>query len=243
MGHIVLVASGKGGVGKSTVTCAVAKALSRRKKRVLVIDGDAGLRNQDILLDVTDRVVYDWGDVICGNISARDAVIDVEDGPSLLPAPSFVSPDWTSESFEQTVNSLKDDYDLIFIDAPAGIGASLRLLSRAAKLAVIISGSEAASIRGAASAADALKADGIVSSRLIINGVKPSQIRKKLLPDLDSIIDKTEIRLIGVLPFDEDVQYGSVNGVLNVKKNSLFDKAVTATARRIAGENVPLTKL
>ena len=243
MGHIVLIASGKGGVGKSTVTCAVAQALSKRNKRVLIVDGDAGLRNQDILLDLTDRVVYDWGDAICKNVPAADVVIETEGAPSLLPAPSFVSPDWTPEAFEQMINTLKNSYDFILIDAPAGVGASLRLLSKSAKLAVIISGSEAASIRGAASAADVLKNEGIVSSRLIINGVKPSQIRKKLLPDLDSIIDKTEIRLIGIIPFDENVQYGSVNGVLNVKKNSLFEKAVTATARRIAGENVPLTKM
>lgn len=243
MGHTILVASGKGGVGKSTVTSALAISLAEQGKKILVIDGDAGLRCQDILLDLSDRVVYDWGDVLCGNVSLSDAVITSEHNVHLLPAPLFFSPEFTPEAFADMVNGVKNDYDLIFIDAPAGVGPTLALLAKSAKLALIVSGSEAAGIRGACAAGDALKSYGIVSRRLIINSVKPSLIRSGQMPDLDSVIDRTEIRLIGVLPFDDGISLGATQGALKINKKSLFSKCISAVSRRVNGENVPLTKM
>lgn len=242
MGHSILVASGKGGVGKSTVTAALAISLAKNKK-VLVIDGDAGLRCQDIMLNLSDRIIYDWGDVLCGNVALSDAVITSELGVHLLPAPLYFSPEFTAEAFASMVNAVKDDYDFIFIDAPAGVGPSLALLAKACKLALIVSGSEAAGIRGACAAGDALKEYGIVSRRLIINSVKPSLIRNGFMPNLDSVIDRTELRLIGVLPFDESISLGAVNGEIKLNEKSLFSKCITAVSRRVDGENVPLTKM
>lgn len=238
-----LVASGKGGVGKSTITCAVAKSLAGRGKRVLVIDGDAGLRCQDILLDVADRVVYDWGDVLSGNVSAADALLATPDGPHLLPAPALWSPHWTADGFAAMVHGLASDYDYVFIDAPAGIGPGLTLLCAAAKCGLIVSGSDAAGIRGACAAADAIRREGIVSTRLIINSVKPALIRAGKLPDLDSIIDRTEVRLIGVMPYDEAVADGAAAGQLSPSVGKPFACAADAIARRLTGEPVPLTKL
>ncbi len=238
-----LVASGKGGVGKSTVTCAVANSLATRGKRVLVVDGDAGLRCQDILLDVADRVVYDWGDVLCGNVSPEDALLTTPTGVHLLPAPALWSEEYTSEGFAATVNRLAPAYDVVFVDAPAGIGPGLTLLCRAAKCGLIVSGSDAAGIRGACSAADALRREGILSSRLIINGVKPALIRAGKLPNLDSVIDRTEVRLIGVMPYDEAVNQDAAGGKLSDRADKLFVHAAEAVARRLMGESVPLTKL
>lgn len=238
-----LVASGKGGVGKSTVTCAVAKTLAGRGKRVLIIDGDAGLRCQDILLDVADRVVYDWGDVLSGNVEARDALLTSEEGVDLLPAPALWSPHWTAEVFAAMTETLGKDYDYVFLDAPAGIGPGLTLLCGAAKCGLIVSGSDAAGIRGACAAADAVRREGVVSTRLIINSVKPALIRAGKLPDLDSVIDRTEVRLIGILPYEEAVANGAAAGKLVLGEKSLFARAAGAVARRIDGEAVPLTRL
>lgn len=238
-----LVASGKGGVGKSTVTCAVAKKLAQGGNRVLVIDGDAGLRCQDILLDVADRVVYDWGDVLSGQVEARDALLTSEEGVDLLPAPALWSSHWTAEAFAAMTETLGKDYDYVFLDAPAGIGPGLTLLCRAAKCGLIVSGSDAAGIRGACAAADAVRREGVVSTRLIINSVKPALIRAGKLPDLDSVIDRTEVRLIGILPYEEAVANGAAAGKLVLGEKSLFARAAGAVARRIDGEAVPLTRL
>lgn len=242
MGHTILVASGKGGVGKSTVTSALAISLAE-KHNVLVIDGDAGLRCQDILLNLSDRVVYDWGDVLCGNVALSSAIITSEHNVALLPAPLYFSPEFTADAFAEMVSSVKNSYDFIFVDAPAGVGPTLALLSKACKLALIVSGSEAAGIRGACAAGDALKEYGIVSRRLIINSVKPSLIRNGFMPNLDDVIDRTELRLIGILPFDEGISLGAVNGEIKMDGKSLFSKAVKAVSRRVCGENVPLTKM
>lgn len=242
MGQTVLVASGKGGVGKSTVTCTVAQTLVSLGKRVLVIDGDAGLRCQDILLGLSDRVVYDWADVLCGNVTGSDAVISTPGLPDLLPAPLVWQPDFTAEDFAGMVSVLAPCYDHVFIDAPAGIGPGLDLLSKATRLAIVVSSSDAAGIRGACAAGDALKSMGLLSRRLVINSVKPALIRQGIFPDLDSVIDRTELRLIGILPYDEGICRGAAAGNVTLDQNSLFYKAALALSRRVDGDNVPITK-
>ena len=242
LAQIMLVASGKGGVGKSTVTCAISQVLTKMGKRVLIIDGDAGLRCQDILLDLTDSVILDWGDVLCGNEEAENAVIAKEGKPHLLPAPLIWAPEWTAEEFKKMTDRLSENYDYVFIDAPAGVGPGLALLARSAKMAIIVSGSEAAGIRGACAAGDVLKGLGVVSRRLVINSVRPELIRKGILPNLDSVIDRTELRLIGVLPFDEDINRGAAAGELKLDEKSLYLKAATALSLRVTGKNVPITK-
>lgn len=238
-----LVASGKGGVGKSTLTCAVASSLAKDGKRVLVLDGDAGLRCQDILFGVAEDVFYDWADVLCGNVAASDAILKTPSGVDLIPAPALRLPDYDAEAFASMVRSLEPEYDMIFLDAPAGIGDGLTLLCAAANRGLVVAGCDAASVRGACAAGDVLKANGVSSVRLLINSVKPSLIRKGKLPNLDSVIDRTEIRLIGVFPYDETVADTAAAGAFCPEEHELFAQAADNVARRLTGEAVPLTKL
>ena len=137
----------------------------------------------------------------------------------------------------------QSQYDFVFVDAPAGIGPGLTLLCKAARYGLIVSGSDAAGIRGACAAGDAIRREGVVTSRLIINTVKPALIRAGKLPDLDAVIDRTEVRLIGLIPFDGDVLMQAAEGKLDPDPRGLFARAADAVARRLTGETVPLTKM
>jgi len=237
-----LVASGKGGVGKSTLTCALAASLARKEKRVLVVDADAGLRCQDLLLGVSDAVFYDWADVLCGNCTLTDALLDTPCGAVLLPAP-LMAGTYNAEAFAAMIHLLAERFDFVFIDAPAGLGDGLRFLAKAAKCGLVVSGCDAAGMRGACAAADVLREEGVTSVRLLINGVKPALIRKGTLPNLDTVIDRTGVRLIGVLPFDESLADSLAVGAYSPEGHALFAAAANAVALRLTGENVPLTKL
>ncbi len=242
MGRVVLVASGKGGVGKSTVTAALSVILSERGKKVLVIDGDTGLGSQDILLGLCGAGVYDWGDVLEG-LPAEEAVVAREGGPDLLAAPGKWTDGCDPASFAAMVNGLRSRYDVIFIDAPAGIGGGLRRVSSAATCALVVSDSTRPGVNGALAAGKTLRDAGVLSVRLVINSVRPALIRSGRLPMLDSVIDGAELRLIGLLPYDEEIALGTGDGALEFAPDSLFGKCAAALAKRVSGENVPLTKM
>lgn len=133
MAEIILVASGKGGSGKSTFTVGVSKALASCGKRVLAIDCDIGLRSLDLLLGVSESVVFDWGDLLEGRCSAEQALI--KGSVDLLAAPRAYGDGFTDEGFRQMVAGFDNDYDFIFLDSPAGIDRGFTLAASGARRA------------------------------------------------------------------------------------------------------------
>ena len=232
---IIAVASAKGGVGKSTFCCGIAGHLVNKKKRILLIDADIGVRSLDILLGVSEKTVYNWGDVIVGNCEYRKAVTEVRNELFLLPAPINFSDSYTTESFGKMIEALKNDFDYVILDAPAGLESGFVLASSVADECIIISTPEPTSIRAASYACERVKKNTNAEVRLVINKFN-KVLHKKI--DIDEVIDTVSARLLGIIPDSREI-YASVNGK-KLPADCKGNKALRRIADRIDGENIPL---
>ncbi len=237
----ILIASGKGGVGKSTVAAFLGMMLASRGKKVLLIDSDTGLGALDILLGVSDRVINTWNDAASENCSTKDAVLSVSENLYLMPSPRFYPEDISDNTFKKITDELENDYDIILIDASAGIDDNLRRCAYACDRAVFVATADEVSVRCAASAANEALKFGIdcENMRIVINRYRKKAAIKSKLLNIDGVIDKTGISLLGILPEDKNVPFMSVTNVLPSKK-SVFVTAVSRIADRIEGKIVPL---
>ncbi len=232
---IITVASAKGGVGKSTFCCGIGKLLASTGKRILLVDMDIGVRSLDILLGVSEKVVYNWGDVLKGNCDYRKAIIEASKDVFLLPAPIDFCEEYTCEKFGDTLHKIKKDFDFILLDAPAGLESGFKLAAGVAESCVVISTPDAVSIRAASYAAQNMKKSGVEDIRFVIN-----KFNKKLHKNVnvDEFIDSVNARLLGIVPESSEI-YGSVNGG-KVPFDCKGNQAFLRISKRIAGENVPL---
>ena len=246
MGQIYLVASGKGGVGKTTVTANIAACLAKSGNRVLCFDGDLYLKNLDILMNKQDESVFDIQDMYLSRCDFDKAVLEHEEikGLFFVPAPSLVEED-AGEIYSYMMKlavEISDNYDFIFIDCPAGLSAVKTLMTPDAVLLVVAT-PDLPSVRGAEKIAEIAYAKG-ARARLIVNKVRPDMIKKKLAPNIDEIIDDTTVRLIGLIPDDKTVLSAAAKGsVLCLEKKSDAEKAVENISARLCGATVPLMKL
>ena len=245
LGRILLITSGKGGSGKSTFAVNCGVALAQRGRKVLLIDADMGLRSLDLLLGVSDRVIYDISDVLSGNCETGKAIIvtDYHD-LHLLPAPQTDCDDMSdSEVICKLYKGLSTYYDYILIDSPAGIGLNITAPVPVAYCTLVVATGDPVCIRDAERTAQVLRAKGASSIRLVLNRIDPKLIRKKVLPDIDTAIDGTTIQLIGLVPDDRHITIAAAVG----KPVTVFRKGAAIAFRNIAarldGENVPLMKL
>ena len=236
MGKRIVVASGKGGVGKTTLTIALSLAFARRGKKVLLIDFDE-LRAADLLLGIADRVVYDWGDVIKGNCAPEDAVLSAA-GISLLPCPTSYD-GVTPQQVREMVRGYEKDYDVLFFDSPAGVDVGFSLACAAAKQGVVVALADPVSVRGACRAAREMEPFGVKSCRLIVNRAVKRDIQKCRMLNIDDVIDRSEVQLLGVVPEDRALRFCAM-------RPAFFDPFVPSyqpicnIAARLEGENIPL---
>lgn len=237
MAEIVLVSSGKGGSGKSSFTAGISRALTFNGSKVLVIDCDVGLRSLDLLLGLSDKVVFDWGDVLLGRCNAEQAI--VESDTDLIAAPPKFNDAFTPEAFARLVKSLKSKYDYIFIDSPAGIDRGFQIAAAGAEKAVVITTPDSVCVRSCGRAFDELHSMGITDVRLIINMFEVKPVCKKKLLNIDQCIDETGVQLLGVVPRDPSLGYCSVTGETPTEF-SPSTLAFSRIAKRMAGKRVPL---
>lgn len=232
--NIITVASAKGGVGKSTFCCGVGNVLALNGKRVLLVDMDIGVRSLDILLGVSEKTVYNWGDIINGNCDYRRAVIETSKELYLLPAPMGFNDEYTPEAFGEMIESMKKDFDFIILDAPAGLESGFRLAVSASKQCIIVSTPEATSIRAASYASQNVKGLGVDDVRLVVNRFN-KKIHKNI--DVDDIIDNVGARLVGIIPDSSEIYGGaSYNKIpFDCKGNQAFVRI----AKRLCGQNIP----
>ncbi len=242
MAEKILIASGKGGVGKSTVSAILAKSFAQRGEKVLVIDSDTGLGALDILFCVSEQVVNSWADIIGNDCDISNATLKISENLFLIPSPRFFDGDIPDDIFKNIVQQIESEYDIIIIDASAGIDDNLKRCSYACDRAIFVATADEISVRCAYSAAIEAQKYGISSDdiRLVINRyVKKAALKSKLL-NIDGVIDKTGICLLGILPEDKNVPFMSVTNVPPSSK-SVFVAAINRIADRIQGKNVPLS--
>ncbi|MBQ3005152.1 MAG: AAA family ATPase [Clostridia bacterium] len=233
-------ASGKGGVGKSSVTAGLASALAERGKKVLTVDSDIGLRSLDLILGVNEKMIFNWGDVILGYCESEDATITTG-SVDLLGAPLEFDEEFTKENLKKVLEKIEDKYDFILIDCPAGIGEGFRLASSVADNAIIIVTPDEVSVRSGEIAANALYSQGMEDVKVIINRFKEKSTIKGRLLNIDDVIDSAKLQLQGIVPEDPDITYSAIKGK-PVEKGSPSYSAFKRIASRMCGENTPLFK-
>ena len=245
MGAITVITSGKGGVGKSTTSVGLACALAQRDRRVLLIDGDAGLRSLDRMLGVEASLVYDISDVVAGRCEPARAIYPCPDFPGLflLPAPGLEENTVSPELMRRLVPMLAPYYDHVLIDSPAGVGTGFLSAVAAAQRALIVSNPDPVCVRDSSIVRRLLEQQGIMEQRLVINRFQYSRSKKiGCFEDLDAMIDESGIRLIAVIP--EDVQLAAASAKAHpAPSRSSGAMAYARLAARLEGERVPLAPL
>lgn len=246
MGQIYLVASGKGGVGKTTLTANIAACLAKSGNKVLCFDADLNLRNFDILMNKQDEAVFDIQDMFLERCDFEKAVLEHDEIPGLffIPAPSYVqSP--ISELYDfilKTAGEKASEYDFIFIDCPAGLGSVSKLMTKDIIL-LLVATPDISSVRSAEKVS-VISYEAGARSRLIVNKVRPDFIKKKLAPNIDEIIDDTTVRLIGIVPEDEKIlKTAAKNSLICLEKRGQALTAIENISARLCGADVPLAKL
>jgi len=238
MSKTILIASGKGGVGKSTLSAGLGKALAMKGYNVLLVDCDAGLASLEIMLNTSQNVIYNWADLCRDDCTAEDAIVEVGENLSLLPAPRTVVTDLPVDCIRQALEPIKDDYDYIFIDAPAGLAEGLERGAVASDTALVVATADEVSVAGAHALSETVKKLGVNITRLVINRYDIKAVKKGKLLTIDGIIEKTSVQLLGIVPEDKDIMYSTVTNRHNMKSNSFL--AIKRIAERIAGNNVKL---
>ncbi len=242
MDNVIVVASGKGGTGKSTVCICLSVALVKQGKKVLLIDCDCGMRGLDIMLDMEQDILFDASDAVCGNCSFKDAVYKSKNNDNLylMAAPFDAENELSPSVFKQLVDELKDDYDFVIIDSPAGIGSGFVTAATPADKALIVCNAEPTSVRGALKVRKKLESMGIGKMRLVINRFDYKVFSQLgFYRDLDDVIDAAQTRLIALVPFDVRISVIMQRGAAGLNwsaTSSVFD----CLALRVCGERVPL---
>lgn len=241
MSKIFTVVSGKGGVGKSTFCANVAISLAQQNKKVLLIDGDAGLRSLDLLLSVDSMVVYDWLDIIEVRCDHNKVRLFFNDNLQLLPAPISYPNSLTKDAFMDMLGNFREEYDYIIIDSPAGTGELPLLYAGCSDMSIVVATPDEVSARSACAVGNALIKSGVSEEnlRLIINRFDAKAVKRGKLLNVDDMIDRTYIRLLGVVPEDRNLMYFSVT------ENMLSDYSDTKNAfnniaKRILGKEVEI---
>jgi septum site-determining protein MinD len=247
MGEVIVITSGKGGVGKTTTTANIGTGLSLLGKKVVLIDTDIGLRNLDVVMGLENRIVYDLVDIVEGTCRVKQALIKDKryEGLYLLPAAqtrdkSSVKPD----QMIKLVNEIREEFDYILIDCPAGIEQGFKNAIAGADKAIVVTTPEVSAVRDADRIIGLLEANDLRDPKLLINRVRVDMVKRGDMMGMDDIIDILAIDLLGIVPDDEKIIESTNRGEPAVTDSkSAAGKAYRNVTRRITGEQVPMLDL
>ena len=245
--RVIVITSGKGGVGKTTTTANIGAALADKGHKVLLIDTDIGLRNLDVVMGLENRIVYDLIDVIEGRCRVSQALIKDKRCQNLvlLPAAQIRDKnDVNTDQMKELIYSLKESFDYILIDCPAGIEQGFKNAIAAADEAIVVTTPEVSATRDADRIIGLLEAAGIKNPKIVVNRLRIDMVKEKNMLSVEDILDILAVKLLGVVPDDENVVISTNKGEpLVYKGDSLAAKAFKNIASRIEGVEVPLLDL
>ncbi len=247
-GKVIVITSGKGGVGKTTTTANIGTALALMDKRVCLIDADIGLRNLDVVMGLENRIVYDIVDVVEGNCRLEQALIRDKRNSGLFLLPAAQTRDKTAVTpyqMQELTENLKEEMDYVLVDSPAGIEQGFKNAISGAERAIIVTTPEVSAIRDADRIIGLLETEGLKNPEVIINRIRQNMVDKGDMMGIDDMIEILAINLLGVVPEDENIVISTNRGepiVLKADK-SRAGLAFQNIARRIDGEELPLMSL
>ena len=244
--RIITITSGKGGVGKTTLTANLAVALAMRGQRVVAIDTDIGLRNLDVVMGLENRIVYDLVDVVERTCRLRQAMIRDKHLPELYLLPAAQKRDKDSVSPDDMrglLDELRGDFDFVLLDCPAGIERGFKNAIAGAAEVIIVTTPEVSAVRDADRIIGLVEAAEKGPPRLVINRIKPSMVKQGDMLSTEDVLEVLSIGLLGIVPDDEAIIVSTNRGVPAAYGDSGAGTAFHNIARRVMGENVPLMNL
>lgn len=248
LGRVIFVTGFKGGVGKTTVSANIAATLHALGNRVLVIDGDFGMRCMDMVLGVENEALFDCSDVLAGRCSPTAAMCEVGgmSGFSFIPAPMNLSDDKIPKTaYTDLIKEVREEFDYIIIDSCAEMTDYYMAFAATADEAVIVTLHQSTSVRAAEKTAARLSAMGVTSQSLVVNGYRANFAESKKLPDIPDIINRSSVRLLGVVPYCERLSASQEAAELSFmgdmkKKASKWEAAFYNIAARLNGARIRL---
>jgi len=246
MSEVIVITSGKGGVGKTTTAANIGCGLAQLHKKVVLVDTDIGLRNLDVVMGLENRIVYNLVDIIEGNCRLKQALIKDKHYPNLCLLPSAQTRDKTSvtpEQMKKLCEDLQEEFDYVILDCPAGIEQGFKNAVAGANRALVVTTPEVSSIRDADRIIGLLEANNLHNIQLIVNRIRMDMVKRGDMMSIEDVVDILAVDLIGAIPDDEDIVISTNQGEPLVGNTSVSGQAYKNICRRILGEEVPLLDL
>ncbi len=247
MGEVIVITSGKGGVGKTTSSANLGTGLAALGKKVVLIDADIGLRNLDVVLGLENRIVYDIVDVVEGNCRIKQALIKDKRYETLFLLPAAQTRDKDAVSEKQMIelcDTLRNDFDFILIDCPAGIEQGFKNAIAGADRALVVTTPEVSAVRDADRIIGLLEAAEINRPMLVLNRLRVDMIARGEMMSIEDVSEILAVDIIGVVPDDENIVISTNKGEPTVTDdNSFSGQAYRNITKRILGEEIPLMDL
>ena len=246
MSEVIVITSGKGGVGKTTTTANIGTGLAQLNKKGVMIDTDIGLRNLDVVMGLENRIVYNLVDVVEGKCRIRQALIKDKKYPDLCLLPSAQTRDKdavTPEQMVELINELREEFDYILLDCPAGIEQGFKNAVAGADRALVVTTPEVSAIRDADRIVGLLEANEMKRIDLIVNRLRVDMVKRGDMMNVDDVTEILAVDLIGTLLDDEQIVIATNQGEPLSGKNSQAEEEYQNICKRLMGEEVPFAEL
>lgn len=246
MSEVIVITSGKGGVGKTTTTANIGTGLAKQDKKVVMIDTDIGLRNLDVVMGLENRIVYNLVDVVEGNCRVKQAMIKDKRYSNLYLLPSAQTRDKSSvtpEQMKKLVDELREEFDYILLDCPAGIEQGFKNAIAGADRAIIVTTPEVSAIRDADRIIGLLEANELKKIELVVNRIRMDMVKRGDMMSVEDVTEILAVNLLGAIPDDEQIVIGTNQGEPVIGLDSMAGKAYFNICKRLLGEEVPFLNL
>lgn len=246
MGEVIVITSGKGGVGKTTSTANIGTGLAMLGKKVALIDTDIGLRNLDVVMGLENRIVYNLVDVVENNCRIKQALIKDKRYPTLYLLPSAQTRDKsavTPGQMKKLTGELREEFDYILLDCPAGIEQGFKNAIAGADRALVVTTPEVSAVRDADRIIGLLEANEIRRTHLIVNRLRADMVKEGNMMSSDDVVEILAIDLIGIVPDDEHIVISTNNGEPLAGSDCQAGQAYMNICKRVLGEEVPYLDL